>query len=305
MSQAPEGLPVVEGAYEASDAHLKKDISLFGLIALAVSIQVGSGWLLATLAAASLAGPASILTWVLGAVFFAIIGVTWMELGAMLPRSGAGVRYPQLTHGAFLNWINGWGYLIATLSLPVIEAQAVLTYVGGHWPQLGLLEKKAGITVLSWPTGTVAGFALLFLFFLLNSFGAKLLSESNKYVTIWKLVIPLVTAGLMFTAFNSANFTIGGGFAPWAAARSSVPSRAAASSSPTRAFGRSSTSVARSRTRSATSRSRSSSAACSSRWSSTSCSRSVSSGRSTGRPPGWSPVTGPLSSAATGPPPRC
>src|SRR4051794_30637314 len=34
MSGTPEALPV-EGAYEASDVHLKKDISLFGLIALA------------------------------------------------------------------------------------------------------------------------------------------------------------------------------------------------------------------------------------------------------------------------------
>jgi amino acid transporter len=213
MSGTPDALPV-EGAYEASDAHLKQDIGLFGMIALAVSIQVGSGWLLATLAAASLAGPASIITWVLGAVFFGIIGVGWMELGAMLPRSGAGVRYPQLTHGAFLNWFNGWGYLIATLSLPVIEAQAVLTYVGGHWRQLGLLTQRSGTTILSWPRGILAGFVLLFVFFLLNSFGAKLLSESNKYVTIWKLVIPLVTAGLMFTALSSANFTIGSGFAP-------------------------------------------------------------------------------------------
>ena len=213
MSATSEGLAVPEGTYEASDAHLKQQIGLIGLIALAVSVQIGSGWLLATLAAASIAGPASILTWVLGAVFFAIIGVTWMELGAMLPRSGAGVRYPRLTHGAFLSWFNGWGYLIAALSLPVIEAQAVLTYVGGHWPDLGFLKVVDGTTVLSW-TGTIVGFLLLFVFFVLNSFGAKLLSESNKYVTIWKLVIPTLTAVLMFTAFSSQNFTIGGGFAP-------------------------------------------------------------------------------------------
>src|SRR5690349_16651844 len=180
MSGTPEGLALVEGNYEASDANLKQQISLVGLIALAVSVQVGSGWLLATLAAASIAGPASIVTWVLGAVFFGIIGVSWMELGAMLPRSGAGVRYPRLTHGAFLSWFNGWGYLIAALSLPVIEAQAVITYIGGHVPQLGWLEEKNGITVLAWPGGILVGFLLLFVFFLLNSFGAKLLSESNK-----------------------------------------------------------------------------------------------------------------------------
>jgi amino acid transporter len=204
----------VEGTYEASDVNLHKHISLFGLIALAVSVQIGSGWLLATLAAASIAGPASIITWILGAVFFGVIGATWMELGTMLPRSGAGVRYPRLTHGAFLSWFNGWGYLIAALALPVIEVQAVITYVGGHWENLGLLEDSGGTVILSWPRGILVGFVLLFLFFLLNSAGAKLLSESNKYVTIWKLVIPMVTAVLMFTAFNSANFTIGGGFAP-------------------------------------------------------------------------------------------
>lgn len=132
----------------------------------------------------------------------------------MLPRSGAGVRYPRLTHGAFLSWFNGWGYLIAALALPVIEVQAVLTYIGGHWSELGLLEVREGVTVLSWPVGIVAGFALLFVFFVLNSFGAKFLSESNKYVTIWKLVIPLITAGLMFSAFDAGNFTIGGGFVP-------------------------------------------------------------------------------------------
>jgi amino acid transporter len=208
-----EAIPI-EGAYEASDVHLKKHINLFGLIALAVSVQIGSGWLLATLAAASIAGPASIITWILGAVFFGIIGATWMELGTMIPRSGAGVRYPRLTHGGFLSFFNGWGYLIAALSLPVIEVQAMITYIGGHWQGLGLLEETGGTVVLSWPRGILVGFVLLFAFFLLNSAGAKLLSESNKYITIWKLVIPVVTAVLMFSAFSSANFTIGGGFAP-------------------------------------------------------------------------------------------
>jgi len=65
---ASSGTSAAEESYEASDAHLKKNIGLVGLIALAVTIQVGSAWLLATLALASIAGPASNLTWILGAL---------------------------------------------------------------------------------------------------------------------------------------------------------------------------------------------------------------------------------------------
>jgi amino acid transporter len=202
------------GDFEASDAHLRRGIGLWGLIGLAVSIQVGSGWLLATLAAMSHAGPAAVISWVIGAVFFGVIGVAWMELGTMLPRSGGGVRYPRLTHGAFLSWFNGWGYLVAVIALPVVEVQAVLTYIGGHWPGLGLLRKDQGTVLLAWPNGILTGFALLLVFLALNIFGVRLLSESNKYVTIWKLVIPAVTFVMMFTAFKSSNFSAFGGFAP-------------------------------------------------------------------------------------------
>src|SRR6185312_15074214 len=144
-----------------------------------------------------------------------LIGISWMELGTMLPRSGGGVRYPRMTHGAFLSWLNGWGYLIAVVAMPVIETQAVLTYVGGHWENLGFLKQEAGGPVmLAWPNGILVGWLTLLIFFALNIFGAKLLTESNKVVTIWKLVVPTITFLLMFTAFRSENFTAFGGFAP-------------------------------------------------------------------------------------------
>jgi amino acid transporter len=201
--------------YGAADVHLKRTIGLVGLIALFVSIQVGSGWLLACLAAVSRAGPAAIISWIIGAIFFAIISVSWMELGTSIPRSGGGVRYPHMSHGSFLSWMNGWGFIISMIALPVIETMAVLTYIGGHWPHLGLLTPvEDGPDLLSWPRGILAGFALMLVFLALNLFGAKLLAESNKIITVWKLVVPTVTFILMFTAFKIENFTEYGGFAP-------------------------------------------------------------------------------------------
>ncbi len=207
-------IPDRNTTYEASDKQLRRNIGLVSLIGLAVSIQVGSGWLLATLAAVAHAGPAAIIAWIIGAVFFGIIGVSWMELGTMLPRSGAGVRYPLLTHGPFMSWINSWSYLIGVIAMPVIEAQAAITYIGGHWPGLGFISTTEGTTMLKWPNGILTGMAVLLFFFALNVFGAKLLTESNKVVTVWKLVVPTVTFILMFTAFKAENFHAFGGFAP-------------------------------------------------------------------------------------------
>lgn len=110
---------------------------------------------------------------------------------------------------------SGWGYVIGVVAMPVIETQAVLTYVGGHWENLGFLMHTAGGPVmLAWPNGILVGWVVLLIFFALNIFGAKLLTESNKVVTVWKLVVPTITFLLMFTAFRSENFTAFGGFAP-------------------------------------------------------------------------------------------
>jgi len=200
--------------YGASDVHFKRSIGCVGLIGLFVSIQIGSGWLFACLAAVSKAGPAAVVSWVLGTLFFAVIGIAWMELGVAIPRSGAGIRYPRMSHGPFLSWINSWGYMLAAITLPAIEVIATLSYIGGHWENLGLLEVRDGIKILSWPNGILSGIVLMAVFLLLNLFGAKLLSDSNKWVTIWKILIPIITAVLMLCAFKVENFTQYGGFAP-------------------------------------------------------------------------------------------
>ncbi|MFW0794864.1 APC family permease [Gordonia sp. CPCC 205515] len=203
---------------------MKRTIGLTSLIGLSISITIGSGWLLATLLAATKAGPASILSWFVAAFIFSIIGVSWLELGTMLPCSGGSVRYPRLSHGAFASWFNGFAYLLACIALPVIEAQAVVTYLGGRWPELGLVAHQSGTTILTWPAGILVGFALLAVFFVLNIFGAALMAESNKWVTIWKCVIPVATFLLMMTAMNTENFSAYGGFAPmgWAAVLGAV-----------------------------------------------------------------------------------
>jgi amino acid transporter len=192
---------------DANGNQLSRSMSLTNLVLLGVSAQIGSGWLFAVLSAAGATGSAAVLSWIFAAVFFGILAMPWMELGAMLPRSGGPVRYPSMSHGLFTGWIVGAAYWVAAVAVTTLEAQAVLTYLSNQWPSLGLMHTSLGIEVLTWPTGILAGVALLGVFTLLNIVGIRALSEANRWVTVWKIAIPAITFILLFTAFKSANFT--------------------------------------------------------------------------------------------------
>lgn len=202
-----------EIAHEA-DAGFRADMSLQEAMFLGIGGQIGSGWLFATLAAAAIAGPASAFSWLIGGVLILLIAITWMELSAALPRSGAIVRYPHVTHGGMTGWIMGWSFWLATVSLPAIEAVAVVTYFGGEFESFGLLRVVHGVTMLTWPNGILTGIGLMVLFFLLNNFGIGLLSKTNKWITWWKIIIPTVTFILLLVVFDGSNYT-DHGFAPF------------------------------------------------------------------------------------------
>lgn len=69
----------------------------------------------------------------------------------MIPRSGAVVRYPHLTHGGFLGFIMSWAFLLATITVPAIEAEAVVTYASGnpYFDISGLTTTSQGVTILT------------------------------------------------------------------------------------------------------------------------------------------------------------
>lgn len=80
MSTLPDS-PSAPGSPDAPDHKLKRTLGLWQLTLLGVSTQIGSGWLFAVLSSASVAGPAAILSWILGAGLFIVVSLTWIELG--------------------------------------------------------------------------------------------------------------------------------------------------------------------------------------------------------------------------------
>jgi amino acid transporter len=199
---------------EVSDKHLRKALNMMDISYLVIGALIGSGWLFGSLYAAATAGPAAIISWILGGIFLLFVALAFAELGGMIPKSGAIVRYPQYSHGSFASYILAWAYLLTAIAVAPSEAEAAVTYMSSYIP--GLLTPTGLLTL----KGGLVAFALLTFFFLLNYFGVHVMGKTNTGIGWWKLIIPILTVVLLLALFfHPANIaSLPGGFLPYGAA---------------------------------------------------------------------------------------
>src|SRR3954463_13505669 len=74
---------------------LKREIGLIGLLWASVGSIIGSGWVFGPQKALIPAGPAAVISWVIGGVAILILALVHAELGGMYPVSGGSARFPH------------------------------------------------------------------------------------------------------------------------------------------------------------------------------------------------------------------
>ncbi|WP_257925648.1 APC family permease, partial [Amycolatopsis iheyensis] len=136
-----------QAAVAGDDTKLKKHFGTIGLLFTAVGSVIGSGWLFGAMNAAELAGPAAIVSWVIGAVMFILIGMTYAELGTMFPHSGGVARFPHYSFGSFASFSMGWVTWIAAAAVAPIEVLAVVQYATNYLPWLETLDADKNPTL--------------------------------------------------------------------------------------------------------------------------------------------------------------
>lgn len=194
-------------ARAGAQSRFRKVLSLHELLFLALGASIGSAWLFGSAYGAATAGPASVLSWLIGGLFVIVIAVTWAEIGSLFPSTGAVVRIPQYVHGHFAGFYVGWAYYLSAVIVPPVEAVAIVTYASAYLPAL---TRNGTLT----PEGRLVSLLILLGTFALNSFGVKLFARFNTVITWWKLVIPTITAAVALLYFYPPNLSSFGGFAP-------------------------------------------------------------------------------------------
>ncbi|MGI4816105.1 MAG: APC family permease [Janthinobacterium lividum] len=206
-----------------------RSIGPLALMLTGLGSIIGSGWLFGAWKAAEIAGPAALVAWIAGAVAILAIAITYAELGAMFPESGGMVRYARYSHGTLVGFIGAWANWIAIVSVIPIEAEASIQYMSS-WPYAWAHSLYVDESLTHW--GVVLSGLLVIVYFMLNYWGVRLFAKANSLITLFKFVIPLLTAGaLIYAGFHPGNFgaveTVRGetgGFAPygWAAVMTAV-----------------------------------------------------------------------------------
>lgn len=96
-------------AAATGDGQLKRVLGPIQLIALGIGCIIGAGIFVMTgTAAAEHAGPALMISFIIGAIACGFAGLCYAELSSVIPVSGSAYTYSYATMGEVVAWIVGW-----------------------------------------------------------------------------------------------------------------------------------------------------------------------------------------------------
>jgi basic amino acid/polyamine antiporter, APA family len=172
---------IMEEASETGEGSLRRALGPINLITLGIGAIIGAGiFVLTGNAAATAAGPAIVVSFILSGIICAFAGLCYAEFASLIPIAGSAYTYGYATLGEIFAWIIGWdlileyafgaatvasgwsGYFVSLLDdlglrIPpqwIATPGTQLVLYQGHWAQLAALQqtiRAAGVNPDSLP----------------------------------------------------------------------------------------------------------------------------------------------------------
>ena len=119
---------------------LRRSLTAWDLTLLGIGAIIGTGiFVLTGTAAAKFAGPAIMLSFVLGGVACAFVGLCYSELAAMIPVAGSTYSYTYATLGEIFAWIIGWDLILEYLAAASAVSVGWAGYFKGLMANMGVI----------------------------------------------------------------------------------------------------------------------------------------------------------------------
>jgi basic amino acid/polyamine antiporter, APA family len=163
---------ILSEAQDTGEHSLKRSLGPTNLISLGIGAIIGTGiFVLTGTAAANLAGPAILFSFILAGMACVFAGLCYAEFASMIPVAGSAYTYGYATLGELIAWIIGWDlileYALGTATVASGWSGYVLSLLGdfgirvspklagapgtvfvlylGHWERLAGIMRKLEI----------------------------------------------------------------------------------------------------------------------------------------------------------------
>src|SRR5579875_544345 len=104
---------IMEEAAETGEGSLRRALGPINLITLGIGAIIGAGiFVLTGQAAATAAGPAIVISFILAGITCAFAGLCYAEFASLIPIAGSAYTYGYATLGEFVAWIIGWDLVL-------------------------------------------------------------------------------------------------------------------------------------------------------------------------------------------------
>ncbi|GAA0692834.1 amino acid permease [Kitasatospora atroaurantiaca] len=194
-------------AEHAAGGGLRRTVGVFQLTMIGIGATIGTGIFFALDAAVPEAGPAVVLSFVIGAVTAALTALCYAELASAVPVSGSSYSYAYATLGELAAYAVGWCLLLEY----AVSGAAIAVSWGQYLNDL--TERLFGFRMpdaIAAPPGAggylnLPGAVLVLLCCLLLVRGAKQSAVVNTVMVLVKLAVLALFVVLGATGFHAAN----------------------------------------------------------------------------------------------------
>ncbi len=185
---------------------LKRTLSAWDLTVFGVAVVIGAGiFTLTARVAATVAGPAVSISFVIAAIACGLAAVCYAEFASTVPVAGSAYTFSYATLGEFIAWIIGWDLVLELALGASVVAKGWSLYLGNLFDQFGgSLTASISIGSITFDWG--AALIVLAITWLLVA-GTKLSARANAIITGIKVAVVLLVIVVGFFYFNADNLS--------------------------------------------------------------------------------------------------
>ncbi len=171
---------------------LKRSLGLFDAMAIGIGAIIGAGIFVVTGISAGLAGPALLLSLLIGAFISGFTALSFAELASLIPKEGGGYEFAHELISPFAGFISGWLWLVSNIVVGAVVSLGFASYLAIFIPWL--------------PVNATAAAACLVIT-MINYLGARESSLFNDALVVIKLLILAFFVAIGLGAVSFGNFS--------------------------------------------------------------------------------------------------